>query len=76
MASTSSPAASGGGAEIKIDARYLAYYQKLLAKYDSNGDGALVADEWKSMSKDPTAADTNGDGRIVVNELAAWSMKR
>jgi hypothetical protein len=76
--STSPPSAasSGGGEPIKIDPRYLSYYQKLLAKYDTNGDGALVAGEWQAMSKDPSAGDSNGDGRIVVNELAAWSMKR
>ena len=75
--STSRPAPSRGGERApKIDPRYMTYYQKLLAKYDTNADGALVADEWKAMSKDPTAADTNGDGRIVVNELAVWSMKR
>lgn len=66
----------GGGEAPKIDPRYVAYYQKLLSKYDTNGDGALVADEYKTMSKDPSAADTDGDGRISVNELAVWSMKK
>ncbi|MCA9142370.1 MAG: EF-hand domain-containing protein [Planctomycetaceae bacterium] len=70
---TSSPSS---GVVPNLDPKYVAYYQKLLAKYDTNGDGALVADEWKSMSKDPSAADTDGDGRIVVNELTIWSMKR
>ncbi|MDA1051832.1 MAG: hypothetical protein O3C40_15305 [Planctomycetota bacterium] len=74
---TSRPAAASSGGEApKIDSRYLSYYQKLLSKYDTNEDGALVVDEWKVMSKDPSAADSNGDGRIVVNELAAWSSKR
>ena len=67
---------SGGGEAPKISATYLKYYTGLLAKYDTNKDGALVADEWNAMSKDPTAADADGDGRIVVNELATWSMKR
>jgi Ca2+-binding EF-hand superfamily protein len=65
-----------GGEAPKIDPRYVDYYQKLISKYDTNGDGVLVGDEWKAMSKDPSAADTDGDGRINVNELAAWSMKR
>ena len=69
-------ASAGGGEATKIDPRYVAYYQKLLSKYDTNGDGALVAGEWQTMSKDPSAADSDGDGRIVVNELAAWSMKK
>ncbi|MBC8354593.1 MAG: EF-hand domain-containing protein [Planctomycetes bacterium] len=74
--SQTTPAATNAGPPPKIDPRYLSYYQKLLAKYDTNSDGALVANEWKNMSKDPTSADSNGDGRIVVNELAVWSMKR
>ncbi len=72
---TSQPAAASGETP-QIDPRYVVYYQKLLSKYDTNGDGALVVSEWQTMSKDPSAADTDGDGRISVNELAVWSTKR
>lgn len=61
---------------VKIDPRYLKYYQSLVAKYDKNGDKVLVHDEWVSMSKDPAAADVDGNGRITVEEYATWSMKR
>ncbi|MBI2481311.1 MAG: hypothetical protein HYV60_22515 [Planctomycetia bacterium] len=76
VSSTSTTASASTGEALKIDPRYVAYYQKLLSKYDTNGDGALVAGEYKAMSKDPSAADSDGDGRISVNELAAWSMKK
>lgn len=59
-----------------VDARYLAYYQKLLEKYDSSGDGWLTADEWSKMSKDPAEADTDKDGQITILELAKWSIKK
>jgi hypothetical protein len=64
-------AATGG-----IDPRYIAYYIKLLQKYDSNSDGSLTKDEWIVMSKDPAAADTDQDGKITAVELAKWSMRR
>ncbi len=57
-----------------IDPRYLAYYQKLLQKYDRNSDGSLTKDEWSEMSKDPTSADANEDGKVTTGELAKWSM--
>lgn len=59
-----------------IDPRYLAYYTKLLQKYDSNADGSLTVDEWIAMSKDPAAADTDQDGKITAVELAKWAMRR
>lgn len=75
-ASRAAATSSGGGESPKLDARYVAYYEKLIAKYDTNEDGVLVANEWKTMSKDPAEADADGDGRITVNEYAAWSMKK
>ncbi len=77
-ASTSSPPTSsaGSGEVPKVDQRTFDHFRKLLERYDTNGDGVLVADEWKSMSKDPSAGDTDGDGRIGVNELAIWTIKK
>jgi len=71
--SVSSPPASTS--QLRIDPRYLKYYQQLVAKYDKNGDKVLVRDEWISMSKNPEAADADGNGRITVEEYASWSMK-
>lgn len=59
-----------------LDPRYLAYYTKLLQKYDSNSDGSLTKEEWSKMSKDPAAADFDQDGRITAVELGRWSMIR
>ena len=74
-AATESPAAAAA-TELKIDARYMDYFRKVFAKYDSNNDGALTANEWASMSKDPTPADTDGDGRITLDEFARWQIQR
>lgn len=59
-----------------LDPRYVAYYTKLLQKYDGNSDGSLTKDEWSKMSKDPAPADTDQDGRITAIELTKWSMIR
>jgi len=59
-----------------LDPRYLAYYGKLLDKYDQNNDKALDADERAKMSKDCSAADTDKNGLVTVEELTMWSMKR
>jgi hypothetical protein len=80
MASADSSGGSteGGGADSSgsIDSRYLDYAKKLIAKYDTSGDGRLTKDEWSSMSKDPSAADTDGDGKIDDAEYARWMMNR
>ncbi|MDA1052961.1 MAG: hypothetical protein O3C40_21115 [Planctomycetota bacterium] len=60
----------------RIDPRYLAYYAKLLAKYDQNGDQGLDADERSKMSKDCSDADTDKNGLVTVEELTIWSIKR
>jgi len=60
----------------QIDPRYMKYYEELLNKYDKNGDGSLIEDEWATMSKNPQAADVNRDGRITVEEFAKWHMTR
>ncbi len=62
---TSAPAAAA------VNDKYVKYAVGFIAKYDTNKDGVLVADEWKSMGKDYSTADTDGDGRLTPVELAA-----
>jgi Ca2+-binding EF-hand superfamily protein len=77
-ASSGEPSAEGSAAASgpPIDPRYMDYYKKLVAKYDTSGDGVLTADEWVNMSRNPVEADVNKDGKITVEEFARWSMKR
>ncbi len=58
------------------DPRYLAYYGKLLEKYDANNDKLLDAEERSTMSKDCSEADTDKDGFVSLEELVAWSLNR
>lgn len=60
-----SGSSSGGSAEMELAKR-------LVAKYDSNGDGQLTANEWEKMHIKPVGADSNGDGVITVEEYAAF----
>jgi Ca2+-binding EF-hand superfamily protein len=77
-AAASPPAAAAASptAAVKIDARYLDYYRKLIGKYDKNGDGQLGPDEWGTMSRNPQEADADGNQRISVEEYARWSMQK
>jgi len=45
------------------------YARIVLAKFDTNGDGALSFGEWQAMPGNPSIVDYNGDGRIVVDEI-------
>lgn len=75
---TTTPApASGGDDGLPAPSKaYLSYAVRVIAKYDSNGDNKLVIDEWKAMSKNPSAADTSGDGAITPTEYARWLMPK
>ena len=64
-----------GSGRSGLDARYLAYYTKVVAKYDVDRDGKLNADEWGKMSKDPSAADADKDGLITPQELSDFGRK-
>jgi Ca2+-binding EF-hand superfamily protein len=59
-----------------VDPRFFRYYQGLVQKYDTSGDGVLTANEWQVMSRDPSSADTDGNSQITAEELAVWATKR
>jgi hypothetical protein len=53
-------------------AKVYRYAQRLIQRYDHNGDGKLQADEWRKMHGDPARADANSDGVVSVEELVQW----
>lgn len=71
-ATGSAPVASGG----PIDEKYIKVGQRIIERYDKNGDQALTASEWEKMLMSPADADGNRDGRITVEEYGAWMMSR
>jgi hypothetical protein len=68
----SSPAAGN----VEIPASTLKYAISYVGMYDTNGDGALSADEWEKMRKSPKAADRDGDGRVTPQEYARSLIRR
>ena len=48
------------------------YVRHWIARHDKNGDGAIDADEWKTMAGAPASIDYNADGVITVEELSAY----
>lgn len=66
------PARKGGSAStVEFD-----WAKKQIAKYDKDGDGALVASEWEKMLVKPKGADTDGDGVLTVQEYAEFRAKK
>jgi len=70
--SAAAPAAPSG----PIDEKYIKVGQRIIERYDKNGDNALTASEWEKMLMSPADADGNRDGRITVEEYGAWMMSR
>jgi hypothetical protein len=54
-----------------IPTKILRYANRVISRYDLDGDGALRQEEWKPMHGTPSLADLNGDGQITVSEFAA-----
>ncbi|QDV86257.1 EF-hand domain-containing protein [Planctomycetes bacterium TBK1r] len=79
MASTSSASSSstdGGGPVGTPDDKMVSYAERIIGRYDANGDKKLVASEWKKMLMSPADADANRDGTITVTEYAWWMQSR
>jgi hypothetical protein len=69
-AATAGAEQPAGAAVTGVSSQYLKYAVGMIAKYDTNKDGVLKADEWTKMNKDYSTADTDQDGRITPAELA------
>ena len=57
-------------ANIPIPVKIFRYSQRLVEKYDSNGDGRLDESEWGRMQGNPRLVDLDRDQVITVTELA------
>ncbi len=56
-----------------VTAKLLRYCERVVHRYDANGDGHLDSDEWTAMHGQPAAADLDGDGRITSDEFARYA---
>ena len=48
----------------------------MMARFDTNKDNVLTAEEWKKMPSSTPDADANKDGKITAEEFSEWIMKR
>lgn len=48
------------------------YAERLVHRYDLNGDGQLQSGEWSKMQGNPAAADANRDGVITLDEWVRY----
>ncbi|MFG0261106.1 MAG: EF-hand domain-containing protein, partial [Novipirellula sp. JB048] len=70
------PAADAAAAGDLPDEKLIRYAERIISRYDKNGDKALTASEWSGMLMSPAAADKNRDGRVTVLEYASWLQSR
>ncbi|MEC8557603.1 MAG: EF-hand domain-containing protein [Planctomycetota bacterium] len=64
---------SGVAKSNAADPEVIAWAEKMIKKYDKNGDGELTKDEQSKMFiKPPPEADANGDGVLNVQEYAQF----
>jgi hypothetical protein len=73
QSSASSGSSSDSGSSTD---RYVRYAVGFIRKYDDNGDGVLVKEEWSKMSRDYSGADEDKDGKITPAELAKAMTQR
>jgi Ca2+-binding EF-hand superfamily protein len=74
MSSRSKPTSSSAGGEV--DEKFVKVAERIVKRYDKNGNGELTAAEWSTMLMSPAAADANRDGKITINEYASWMKSR
>ena len=70
------PAAVANAPAGPVDDRYLSYAQRIVDRYDKNGDSVLVTSEYEKMLMTPKPADFNRDNRITVDEYARYLQSR
>ncbi len=61
-----------GEGEPSIPAKCLRLAQRIIQKYDRNGDGRLQANEWPAGHGNLGDVDVNHDGVVTVDELAEY----
>ncbi|WDQ18933.1 HEAT repeat domain-containing protein [Rhodopirellula sp. P2] len=59
-----------------IDPKMFAYAERIIGRYDQDGSGSLVEQEWQPMLMSPASADVDHDGIITVEEYAAYLARR
>lgn len=59
-------------AQTPVPAKVHHYAQRLIQRYDRNGDGQLQEEEWQRMRGQPARMDANGDGVVTLDELTQW----
>jgi Ca2+-binding EF-hand superfamily protein len=56
-------------------AKLLRYAQRVIKKYDRDGNGTLQESEWLAMPGNPRNIDANHDGTMTAEELADYAMQ-
>jgi len=79
LAASAGPVAEGSAAvsagrwsAAAVPPKVRRYAQRLVRRYDLNGDGQLQSDEWGKMQGSPAAADANRDGVITLDEWVRY----
>ena len=56
--------------------KYTKYAERLIERYDANGDKVLDEKEWGKMLMSPKSADFDNSGEVTIEEYAAWMASR
>lgn len=68
----SKPAGPAGTQLQTVPLKVLRYTQRVVRKYDRDGDGRLQSAEFQAMPGQPSQADADRDGVITVEEFARY----